>query len=245
MTEQKKSVPVGRPITDLDAMWRMALNLSQSTLLPEAIRGNPANVFLQLCWGAELGIGPAQSMAYIYISKGGRPALSSELWLAKVLQAGHHVTYPEISDKVATVRIKRWDTGAEGDFTFTLEDAQRAKLVHIADDGRVVANSQNGKPMPWGLYTPDLLKWKAVARACRSMAPDAAMGFMTEEELALDVPEENVKAEQVEAIEAEEITSEQVRDQVKEIEAASVVSAEDLLAVELSAEEILESEAVE
>jgi hypothetical protein len=72
--------------------------------------------------------------------------------------------------------------------TYRLDDAQRAGLVTIDDDGRPRARSRNGKPLPWETFTADLLWARAVSRLARRQFPDvtatpsrtAVASFVTE-----------------------------------------------------------------
>ncbi|MFF4417526.1 hypothetical protein ACFYY8_33795 [Streptosporangium sp. NPDC001559] len=164
----KVSVPLAKPLSSLDQVWRLAGNLGQSSLLPASLTKNPkttqANVTLILLYGAELGLAPMQSIQEIYVVNG-RPQISGRLWLAKVREAGHRVEKIEHTAEVCTIKITRGDTGEDWEETFTIEDARRAKL--LSKD----TYQQHPKRM---------LLWRAVANCATAICPEVAMGFGAE-----------------------------------------------------------------
>lgn len=61
---------------------------AQSTLVPEAFRGKPADVFVAVTLGQSVGISPIQSLSEINVIKG-KPTMSASLIAAQVRKAGH------------------------------------------------------------------------------------------------------------------------------------------------------------
>lgn len=61
---------------------------AQSTLVPEAFRNKPADVFVAVTLGQSVGISPIQSLSEINVIKG-KPTMSASLIAAQVRKAGH------------------------------------------------------------------------------------------------------------------------------------------------------------
>ena len=197
-------VPLDGPIRDLDETWRLARILSQANLLPKDLRNEPANVFVTILYGRELGWGPMQSVMGIY-SVEGRPSLSAQSWRALAIEKGHKVFVPCVqcgkpaeehkhfeddkarhqyaADQSAThcaVTCRRKD-GGEHTARYTLEDAVQAGKAEIKD-GKPYARSYNGKPKTWETVTADMLIARATTRCLRFFCPEIALGFTASEE---------------------------------------------------------------
>jgi hypothetical protein len=177
-------VPVsfGVPLRSLDEAFRLSQNLGVAEMLPKDLRGKPSDILAMLLYGQELGLGPMQSIQSIYVVEG-RPSLSAQLWRALVRRAGHKFRMVErIKNVSCTVEIERHDDpGNPHRETFTINDAIQTKKVSLKD-GQPYARSQSGKPLPWELFTDDLLAARATARACRFACPEVALGFYDEGE---------------------------------------------------------------
>lgn len=61
---------------------------AESTLLPEAYRKKPADIFVAVTLGQSVGLSPIQSLAEINVIKG-KPTMSATLIAAQVRRAGH------------------------------------------------------------------------------------------------------------------------------------------------------------
>ena len=61
---------------------------AQSTLVPEAYRNKPADIFVAVTLGQSVGISPIQSLSEINVIKG-KPTMSASLIAAQVRKAGH------------------------------------------------------------------------------------------------------------------------------------------------------------
>jgi len=176
---RKIVVPIGRPIGDLDQLYRLAQALAQGTQLPTALRGKPADILITLMWGAELGLSGLQAINGIYVTNG-RPNLTGILWNALVLAAGHGVdSVEDIDDRglpTCETTLTRGDTGRSVTVKWTIANAERAGLCKVVD-GQIRARSKNGDPLPWEQYPEDMLFWRTLVRCCRRLAPEVAFGF--------------------------------------------------------------------
>lgn len=146
---------------DLKGQMELAKVLGMSALLPQALRGKPADVLVTVLYGREMGLTPMQSIQGIYVVNG-RPTCGGKLLLAKVRQAGHRVKI-EATAKAARCTITRADDpGNPHTEEFTWADAERAKLT--------------GKDT-WKSWPKQMLTWRAVSNAVNVACPEVAMGF--------------------------------------------------------------------
>lgn len=152
-----------------------ATTLAQSELLPEAYRGNPANVLVAVEAGQALGIPPIQALQSINVIKG-KPSLSAELMSALVRKAGHKLRVEGDATQASAVIIRADDPEYVPEpVVWTLERAQRAGIT--------------SNPV-WQQYPEAMLKARAVSEAARAWAPDALMGmsYTPEEVESMDLP---------------------------------------------------------
>lgn len=150
------------------AGWRLAKRISHTPFVPAALRGDPNSVLACILTGDELGLGPMQSLRMVHIIEG-RPAASAELMRALVNRAGHRIDVVESRQDRVTLAGVRRDTGAQAKVTWTIGDAQRAKLT--------------GNPA-WAKYPRSMLLARATSELCRALFADVIGGLYTPEETA-------------------------------------------------------------
>jgi len=149
----------------------LAKAIAGTDFVPTAYRGKPAEVTAAIMFGAEVGLGPLQSLAKIAVIKG-RPTLAAEAQRALILAAGHEFWVEEATTTRVTVGGRRRDSDRSQLFTWTLDDAKRAGL----------AGQQN-----WRTYPRQMLLARATAELARAVFPDVIGGLMATEEVeALD-----------------------------------------------------------
>lgn len=157
---------------DVPAEWLAAMRLAgrihSTPFVPKPLRGDPHSVLACILTGQELGLGPMQSLRMVNVIEG-RPAASAELMRALVNRAGHRVDVVEARQDLVTLSGVRKDTGARATVTWTLADAQRAKLT--------------GNPA-WGKYPRSMLLARATSELCRMLFADVIGGLYTPEETA-------------------------------------------------------------
>lgn len=159
-----KPVELSGAVTDLDSAMRLAKTLAMAAVMPAAIRGKPADVLAMVLYGQDLGLSPMQAIQGIYVVNG-KPQMSAQLWIALARRAGHRISVTDHTITSCTVEIKRGDTGEQHSETFTIADAQRAKLA--------------GKDV-WLQYPKRMLLARAVSDCCRFICPEIAFGFYAE-----------------------------------------------------------------
>ncbi|MGH3377921.1 MAG: hypothetical protein ACRDP6_24625 [Actinoallomurus sp.] len=165
--QQKAPVVLSRPLTDIDQAWRMANALSKSSLLPDALRNKASDVLSMILYGQDLGLSPMQAIQGIYVVKG-KPQMSAQTWIALTRRAGHRITVREHTTEKCTVEITRGDTGESHAETFTIADAETARLT--------------GKDSMYAKYPKRMLLARAVTNCCRFICPEIALGFGAEGE---------------------------------------------------------------
>jgi len=225
-----------RAPTDVPASWvaamRLAARIHSTPFVPKPLRGDPHSVLACILTGEELGLGPMQSLRMVNVIEG-RPAASAELMRALVNRAGHRLSVVEATTDRVTLYGQRRDTGAEARVTWTLADAQRAKLT--------------GNPA-WGKYPRSMLLARATSELCRMVFADVIGGLYTPEETAaisgrvVDdefVVDENARVELVDPVTARAIdtdTGEIVEPTPAHDVAADILDVEEALDAEWLAE---------
>jgi hypothetical protein len=159
-------------VGDVPASWvaamRLAARIHSTPFVPKALQGDPHSVLACILTGEELGLGPMQSLRMVHVIEG-RPAASAELMRALVNRAGHRIDVVESRQDRVTLAGVRRDTGAQAKVTWTIGDAQRAKLT--------------GNPA-WAKYPRSMLLARATSELCRALFADVIGGLYTPEETA-------------------------------------------------------------
>lgn len=159
-------------IPHLDQYLVVAERISRTELVPQAFRGKPDSILAAVLYGAELGLGPLQSLSSINMIQG-RPSLSAEAMRALVLQSGHQIRIDATNiEATAKCHRKEWD-GWES-VTFTMDDAKRAGL-----------RGDN-----WTKYPRAMLSARVTSEACRLYFADviAGLSYVPEEIESFDPP---------------------------------------------------------
>lgn len=156
--------------------FEVANNLAQSSLIPSALKGKPADIVVSMAYGAELGLQPLQSLQNISVING-RPSLWGDAMRALVLNS-HDL-----------VSLKEWDENG----TFYCEITRRTRaggeITIRKSFGDAEAQQANllGKQGPWKQYPNRMKQMRAFGFAARDAYADRLRGFITREE-AEDMP---------------------------------------------------------
>lgn len=167
MTDDLVHVPVEPdPLAGVEKRWRIAQRVADTEFVPQAFRRRPEAVLAAIQFGAELGIGPMQSLQSIDVIQG-KPTLSAEAMRARVFAAGHTITTEAYTDEECVLVGTRKD-GTTDTVKFTMEDARRAGLA--------------GKES-WKKYPRSMLLARATSELCRMLFPDvlSAASYTVEE----------------------------------------------------------------
>lgn len=187
---------------DVLKMMDVAKFMAASKMLPRHLAGDEASILSVMMWSRSLNIPMSVGFQEIIVQKG-KVGMTVHLMSALVKREGAMsgdgstiVPIEELCDATtATVRAYRPGIGhgrcGHADVTFSIEDAKRAGLVTIKQDGTVIARSKEGAALPWENYTADMLLWRATSRASRRYFSDVLMGMnYTPDELGNDVDED-------------------------------------------------------
>lgn len=168
--------PLGSALQTYSDAWDFAVAVAQAETLPDALRGKVPDIFLNVTYGAELGLSPMQSFRAINVIKG-TPSLSGDYLITRVRQYGHKFEIVSSSRSECTTRITRGDTGQAQEWTYTIEEAANAGLCSITDDGTVRARSRSGERLPWETATRKMLLWRSTSNNVDSICPEVAFGY--------------------------------------------------------------------
>lgn len=163
--------------------------MARSKAVPECYRNDPAAVIYAVQMGAEVGLGPGQSLQSIANIEG-----SLRMWgdtpLAIVQASGKLAwiqetsNFPESADEQeqeelyktwwAKCVVQRVGEAAPNEQLYTYADAKRAGLW--------ARKSSNGKAMPWTTSPKRLMKYRARGFLLRDIFPDVLKGIAIKEE---------------------------------------------------------------
>jgi hypothetical protein len=166
MTDTTKSLSLIP--SDLNGFSSLAEQFAKSKLIPTDLQSKPADVFVTLLAGHELGLSPMAALRGIHVVKG-KPILSADTMTAVVLASGaaEYIRCVESTADVATYATKRKGDPDERIVSWTLADAKRAKL-----DGD-----------NWTKYPRAMLKARCKAELLRDVYPDVLAGCYVEGEI--------------------------------------------------------------
>jgi len=158
--------------------WKLAEKIAGTDFVPTALRGKPEAVLACILAGHEAGVSPLQALSKIHVIEG-RPAMSSELMRALVLQHGHEIHYAELSTTRVVAEGRRRGSDRWTRVEWTMDDAKRGGL-----DGK-----QNWRRWPRAMLTA-----RATAELCRMLFPDvlAGISYTIEELTDGDVLEDGI-----------------------------------------------------
>ena len=153
----------------------LSTTLSKATLLPPALRGKEADVLMTIMAGAELGLGPIQSIRSIHIIEG-KPTLSSDLIAALCLRSPDVCEYlqpTESTPLIATYVAKRKGSPSPVTMSFSIEEA---KLAGLAGRGN------------WAKYPKAMLRARCISAICRAVFPDLVGGLYDSDSDEIEAP---------------------------------------------------------
>lgn len=153
----------------LEETKEMARMLSTSGLVPEQLRGKPADIFLILAYGLEVGLPPVAALRSVAVIKG-KPAPHADALVAIVLASGLCEYFIRISssETEATYETKRKGNPSPQRETFTIQQAEAAGLT---------SNHS------WKTWRKKLLEARAKAFLARDVYADVCAGIYVAEEV--------------------------------------------------------------
>jgi hypothetical protein len=168
----------GLALATFDDAWRFWQMVAKTDFAPKDFKSKPEACLLAGQHGAELGLGPMQSLQCIAVING-RPSIWGDAALALVQSSAvcEYVSETVEGDAdamVATCEAKRRGYPKATVVRFSVADAKKAGLW--------------GKSGPWSQYPRRMLQLRARGFALRDAFPDVLKGLVTAEE-AQDYPQ--------------------------------------------------------
>jgi hypothetical protein len=164
--------PRGLALQTISEAMTFGKMLAESSFVPKDFRGKPADCVLAVQHGAELGLGPMQSVQSIAVVNG-RPSIYGDaaIALAKGSPVCEYIAERIEGDgdnMAAICEAKRRGDPQPTVSTFSVADAKKAGLW--------------GKSGPWQQYPKRMLQMRARGFALRDAFPDVLRGLVTAEE---------------------------------------------------------------
>ncbi len=164
------------PLLNLDQAMRVSEVVCRSDMVPRSLYGKAPNTFHVIMTGQALGLHWTEAVRVIFSPGPGQIGMRAQFLLHQVRKAGHRYTIEPLPD-ACKVTIKRGDTEEVFESTFTIDDAIQGGLVKRNADGKLVALSREGKPLPWMQWDKKMLRWRAVTDCVSFAVPEAGLGF--------------------------------------------------------------------
>ncbi len=171
-TAMTTSQPRGLALQTISEAMTFGKMLAGSSFVPKDFRGKPEDCVLAVQHGAEVGLGPMQSVQSIAVING-RPSIWGDAAIALVKGSA---VCEYISERIegdgdsmtAICEAKRRTDPTATVSTFSVADAKKAGLW--------------GKAGPWQQYPKRMLQLRARGFALRDAFPDILRGLVTAEE---------------------------------------------------------------
>lgn len=191
----------------------LANMVANTEFVPKEFRNKPASIAACILYGAEIGIGPMQSLSKVDLING-RPSPRAELGRALALAAGHEVWFEEVTNTRAICCGRRRGTQHVETVTWTMDDVKKAGLA--------------GNPN-YAKYPREMLTARASAALVRRMCPEVLGGITVFAEEAYDIPEDGPAAatQPVERVQATASTDDGSRKRKRPQRGAATESGDD------------------
>lgn len=168
LTVASNSQHQGFEPSNLPELYQLSETLSHSSMIPQALRGKPADIAIVLMTGRELGLSVMQSLRSIHVING-RGVLSSDLIAGLCLRSPACKYFRLVSSdaKAATYETHREGSPEPVRLSFTVDQARQANLT--------------GKDT-WKAYPDAMLRARCAAALARAVYPDLVAGLYDTDE---------------------------------------------------------------
>ena len=150
------------PVT-IEQAQTMAETLAKSSLIPPELRGKPADVFVTLLAGHELGLGPMQSLRSIYVVKG-KPVMSADLMVALVARQTDVCKYFRLCESTTTRAVYE---------TLRAGHPEPTRMEWTIEAAKVAGLTANPT---WQKHAAAMLRARCSAALARAVYPDLVLG---------------------------------------------------------------------
>lgn len=200
--------PAGQTVKQFEVMQRMAKMYTESTIIPEAYKGNIGNCVIALDMATRMGANPLMVMQNLYVVNG-NPSWSSKFLIATINMSGKYsslryrkrnlgkvgkVKYNDIEWKTdptgksrKTIVVKEFD-GTEIDniecvaYATELSTGEILESDPITIDTAIKEGWYTKSGSKWVTMPSLMLTYRAAAFWQRMYCPEISMGFITKEE---------------------------------------------------------------
>lgn len=133
---------------------------------------NPESVLAIVLRGRSLGIDAVTALSSFHVIKG-KPTMHASLMVGLVLQSklAEYFDLVESDEEKATWATKRINSKREVSLSFTIKDAESAKLLNGGNDSG------------WFKYRKVMLRWRSATELSRAVYPDVVTGIYTPDEI--------------------------------------------------------------
>jgi hypothetical protein len=170
---------------------------------------NAGQVMMKLQAAKDMGLTPTQALTGIAFVNG-KLAVFGAAAASLMVKHGYNLAWGKCSATTATLKVSKEGRGEHSE-TFTIDDAKKAGLA--------------GKAGPWTLYTRDMLRWKALARARNFFCPEVGGGLPIKEDYQ-ETEKELLHAESGKIEEAQDNAKAAIEDAKKRRKAAKAIAHE-------------------
>lgn len=157
ITRVSTGVVASLRIDDMGSVFRLADALSRAEgFVPKAFVGRPEAIAAAILTGAELGLGPMESMRSIHMVEG-RPTMSAELMLARARSQGVRTWWARTDAEIATLEMQLPGDARIQQMSYSMADAQRAGLAGRGN---------------WSKFPANMLRARCTSAAIRAFCPE-------------------------------------------------------------------------
>ena len=157
-----------------EQMQKQAAILLKSGFLPKSIQ-TPEQAITIMLTGKELRLGAMESLRSINVIQG-KPCMSAQLLLGLCHRTKQvEKAFVKESTEQKCVFILQRKGSPEYISTFTIDEANKAKFSQAWDKDKQAWKTKDN----WEKQPATMLQWRAIAKACRVVFPDAVSGVYT------------------------------------------------------------------
>jgi len=155
---------------EFNHLTKKASTLAKSALVPSNMRGKPADIYLAMCLGRELGFSDIQALNSIHVIQG-RVALAAQSMIALARRTCPESYFNfEVDEVKKVVKLTAGRDGTDKNVMTVIWDMARAASMGLT-------NKDNWKKQPI-----TMLKWRAASEVCRFLFSECIMGLYTPDE---------------------------------------------------------------
>lgn len=163
--------------TNIDRAWKFATLLSESAIIPDTFRNNPASCLIALDMANRMRRNPMEVMQAMYIVHG-KPSFSSSFLISLINSCG-------LFERLRFEYVGEPGKDNRGCRAWTIEKRTGEKLVgplitlKMAKDEKWASNNKKWENMP-----DVMLSYRAASFFSRAYCPDLTGGFHSSDELS-------------------------------------------------------------